>query len=198
MPLLVLEGMDGAGKSGCVPVLRACLEARGEQVVCLREPGGTVFGEKLRTVLIDPASGALNAWTEACLFTAARSELVQTVIRPALARGETVLLDRWWYSTLAYQGYAGGADVEALRAMNLAATGALLPDRVLLFDLNPQTALGRIQRQHDRMEAKGVAFLQAVRDGYLREAARDPARFRVLDATLPPALLARAAVQAVL
>lgn len=196
MALVVLEGVDGAGKSGCIPELRRALEARGKPVLCLREPGGTVLGEKLRAVLLDPASGAFSAWTEACLFTAARCELVRTVIRPALARGEAVLVDRWWYSTLAYQGYAGGADVEALRAMNVAATQGLQPDLVLLFDLDPQVALARIQRVGDRMEAKGVAFLRVVRAGFLSEAAKDPARFRILDASAAPEALAAAAVQA--
>lgn len=196
MAFIVLEGVDGAGKSGCIGPLRAALEAQGQRVLCVREPGGTPLGESLRSILLDPASGALSAWTEACLFTAARAELVRTVIAPALQRGESVLCDRWWYSTLAYQGHAGGADVAALRALNLAVCGGTQPDRVLLFDLEPAAALARIARTNDRMEARGVDFLRAVRQGFLSEAARDPARFRILDAAASPQELAAQAVRA--
>ncbi len=185
MAFLVFEGIDGAGKSGAIEALREALVQRGRKVLCLREPGSTPLGERVRAILLDPALGQLTAWTEACLFNAARAELVSRVIRPALAAGEDVLLDRWWYSTLAYQGAAGGADVEALRSLSKAATGGLEPERVILLDLPAETAFARIARAKDRMEEKGLAFLSRAREGFLAEARRDPARFRVVDASLP-------------
>lgn len=185
MAFLVFEGIDGAGKSGAIEALREALVQRGRKVLTLREPGSTPLGERVRAILLDPALGQMTAWTEACLFNAARAELVSRVIRPALAAGEDVLLDRWWYSTLAYQGAAGGADVEALRSLSLSATGGLEPERVILLDLPAETAFARIVREKDRMEGKGLAFLARAREGFLAEARRDPARFRVVDASLP-------------
>lgn len=185
MAFLVFEGIDGAGKSGAIEALREALVQRGRKVLTLREPGSTPLGERVRSILLDPAMGQMTAWTEACLFNAARAELVSRVIRPSLAAGEDVLLDRWWYSTLAYQGAAGGADVEALRSLSLSATGGLEPERVILLDLPAETAFARIVREKDRMEGKGLAFLARAREGFLAEARRDPARFRVVDASLP-------------
>jgi dTMP kinase len=182
MSFLVFEGIDGAGKSGAIEALRMELVRRGRTVRVLREPGSTPLGERVRAILLDPAVGALTPMTEACLFNAARAELVAGVIRPALAADEDVLLDRYSYSTLAYQGAASGLDIEALRQFCHAATLGLMPDRVMLLDLPAEVALARLQRSRDRMEAKGLAFLTRAREGFLVEARRDPQRFRVINA----------------
>jgi dTMP kinase len=187
MSFLVFEGIDGAGKSGAIEALRIELVRRGRTVRVLREPGSTPLGERVRSILLDPAVGTLTPMTEACLFNAARAELVAGVIRPALAADEDVLLDRYSYSTLAYQGAASGLDIEALRQLCHAATLGLMPDRVMLLDLPAEVALARLQRTRDRMEAKGLAFLTRAREGFLCEARRDPQRFRVINAELSQA-----------
>jgi dTMP kinase len=186
MAFLVVEGIDGAGKSRLVEGLRAALQAEGADPAVVREPGSTAVGERVRALLLDPKTGPLGAWTEACLFVACRAELVIRSIRPALARGSIVLADRYLHSTLAYQGGGGGADRELLRALNLAAVGGLLPDLVLLLDLAPREARARRGPPWDRMEVKGLEHLDRVRQAYLEEARLDPGRFEILDAAASP------------
>jgi dTMP kinase len=191
MTFIVLEGPDGAGKSRLQRSLSDHLRGRGLDTLELREPGSTPLGEHLRKLLLDPAVGHLDPLTEAFLFSAARTEMVRSVIRPALAAGRVVLLDRWYWSKCAYQGGGGGVPRELLERISDAATGGLRPELVLLLDLPASVAAGRIGSR-DRMERKGADYRERVRAAYADLARRDP-RARVIDASRPfPAVLAEA------
>ena len=136
MAFIVAEGIDGAGKSTALRAAAARARALGREVVELRESGSTPLGERLRALILDPGLGEIAGWSEACLFTAARVELVRSSIRPALLAGAVVLLDRYYYSTIAYQGFGGGLDPRAIEDLNRKALDGLEPGRVLLFDLD--------------------------------------------------------------
>jgi dTMP kinase len=183
--LIAFEGVEGAGKSTQVELLRQALEKAGHRVVTTREPGGTPLGEQVRSILLDPAS-ALEARTEALLFAASRAQLVEQVIRPALERGEVVLCDRYLDSSLAYQGAARGLGVEAVAAINRFATAGLVPDLVVLLRLDPAEGLARGRGGRDRIERQDLEFHRRVARGFLDLAAADPDRFVVIDAAAPP------------
>jgi len=185
MSFFVMEGIDGAGKTSAAEAVRRWLESKGHHVVLLREPGSTPVGERVRKILLDPEVGDLEPWTEACLFTACRAEMVPTLIKPALDDGRIVILDRYFYSTVAYQGFAGSADVDLLMRLSLEAVQGLQPDQVFLLDLPAQVGIGRLAGSHDRVEGRGEAYLERVREGYLELARRDPERWHILDATEP-------------
>ena len=196
---ITLEGPDGAGKSSQAIRLAEALRARGHAVVLVREPGGTSLGEGIRSLLLADASVARDPAADALLFNAARAQLVREVIRPSLERGDVVVCDRFADSTLAYQGYGSGLDLDWLERLNRWATGNLLPDLTLLLDLSVEEGLRRRQigprAQQTRFELDGqhdLAFHERVREGYLRLAAREPERWRTIDASLPPASVARA------
>jgi len=177
--LIVFEGGEGSGKSTQAALLAARLGA-----VLTREPGGTGIGVRIRGLVLDPAVGtSLHARAEALLMAADRAQHVAEVIRPALDRGDDVVCDRFTGSTLAYQGYARGLDVEELASMSRWATGGLEADVVLLLDLPAEVALTRMKRSPDRMEAAGDAFHRRVAEGYRALAAADPAHWRVIDAS---------------
>jgi dTMP kinase len=206
--LIAFEGVEGAGKSTQLELLRQALEGgregppagRPREVVVTREPGGTPAGERVRQLLLDPAA-ELHPRTEALLFAAARAELVERVIRPALERGAVVLCDRYLDSSLAYQGGARGLGRGPVEEVNRFATGGLLPDLVVLLDLDPADGLGRRHGDRDRIEAQDLAFHRRVRDAFRGLAAADPDRFAVVDASAPVAEVAarvHAAVLAVL
>ena len=186
---ITLEGPDGSGKSTQAVRLAHALEAQGVRVTLTREPGGTPVGERIRSVVLTYRDASHAPATDALLFSAARAQLVAEVIRPALAGGAVVVCDRYADSTLAYQGYGGGLDVDALRELQRLATGDLQPDLTLLLDVPVDAGLARRAHGPDaevtRFEA-GVAFDRAfherVRAGYLELAARDPARWKVVDA----------------
>jgi dTMP kinase len=192
--LIAFEGVEGSGKSTQLELLRRVLEGRGLDVVVTREPGGTPAGERVRALLLDPAV-ELHPRAEALLFAAARAELVAAVIGPALERGAVVLCDRYLDSSLAYQGGARGLGRGPVAEVNQFATGGLLPDLVVLLDLDPAAGLARRARDPDRIEAQDLAFHQRVRDAFRDLAAADPGRFRVVDAAAPVAEVA-ARVQA--
>ena len=195
---IAFEGIDGCGKSTALAAVADRLAAEaGAAPLCLREPGSTALGERVRSALLDPATGDLTAWSEVCLFTACRAEMVASQIRPALTGGRDVLLDRYFYSTLAYQGHGAGADRELTRRLQLEAVGGLEPDLILLLDLDATIASGRRSGDDDRMEAKGLEFLERVRGGFLELASTDSGRWRVLDGALPPEEVAALAWQAV-
>jgi dTMP kinase len=198
--LIAFEGVEGAGKSTQVELLRQSLEKAGHRVLTTREPGGTPVGEQVRSILLDPAS-TLDARTEALLFAAARAQLVEQVIRPALERGEVVLCDRYLHSSLAYQGAARGLGVEAVAAINRFATAGLLPDLVVLLRLDPAEGLARGRGGRDRIEGLDLEFHRKVAQGFLDLAAADPERFVVVDAAASPDRVAaevRAAVPRIL
>jgi dTMP kinase len=186
--LITIEGLDGAGKTTLATALADALRARGvADVVLLREPGGVPAAEWIRAVVKNPAFH-LGARTEALLYAAARAQLVEEAIAPALARGAWILLDRFVDSSLAYQGAGRRLGIEAVKAINDFATGGLTPDRTLLLQLDP--ALGRTRQDGrgeaaDRLEQEGDAFFNAIADAYATLAARQPERFRVLDASAP-------------
>ena len=187
--LITVEGLDGAGKTTLIEGLAAALDP----VVVLREPGGVEVAERIRALLADP-SLAVDSRAEALLYAAARAQLVAEQLQPRLARGETVLLDRFVDSSLAYQGAGRGLGVEEIRALNAFGTGGLVPDRTLLLRIDPAAGLARISgRPADRLEQAGLAFFSAVAAAYDELAAAEPERFVVLDASQPPdAVLAEA------
>jgi dTMP kinase len=183
------EGVDGSGKTTQVGLLAEHLRAEGRQVVETREPGGTKVGEEIRALLLH--GGVMAAWTEAALFAAARAQLVQEVIAPALASGADVLCDRYIDSSLAYQGIARGLGVDRVLDFNLIATGGLLPDRTFLLDLPLEDAMQRRGPESDRLEREGDLFAQRVHEAYRELADVFALRVTRADATLPPEETAR-------
>jgi dTMP kinase len=192
--LIAFEGVEGSGKSTQLELLRQALVGRGREVVVTREPGGTPAGERMRAVLLDPGV-ELHPRAEALLFAAARAELVAAVIRPALERGAAVLCDRYLDSSLAYQGDARGLGRGPVEEVNRFATGGLLPDLVVLLDLDPASGLRRRSGELDRIEAQDLAFHRRVRQAFCDLAAANPGRFAVVDGAAPVAEVA-AGVQA--
>ena len=183
--LIAFEGVEGAGKSTQLELLRRALEDEGHKVVATREPGGTQVGERVRSLLLDPSS-TLHPRAEALLFAAARAQLVEQVIRPALERGEVVLSDRYLDSSLAYQGAARGLGREEIAMINRFATGGLPPDLVVLLRLDPAEGLARGQGSRDRIECQDLDFHRRVAEAFLDLAAAEPDRFAVIDAAQPP------------
>ena len=179
---ITLEGVDGSGKSTKARFLAADLEARGREVVCLREPGGTKISEAIRSILLDPANDEMTNEAELLLYEASRAQLVRQVIEPALARGAVVICDRFYDSTFAYQASARGIDEAIVRRANELGSCGLVPDRTIVFDLDASEAYERATRHGvDRLEQEGVSFQELVRRGYLRLAQEEPERIRVVD-----------------
>lgn len=181
------EGPEGAGKSTQLARLKQRLEQVGQPHVLTREPGGTALGTRVREVLLDPAL-EIDPLPEFLLYSASRAQLVSRVIRPALARGEWVLCDRYFDSSLAYQGYGRGLALELLRQVTQEATGGLTPDLTFLLDLDPALGLARAaaRGQMDRLEGADLNFHRRVRQGFLELVQQQPQRFVVLDATQTP------------
>jgi dTMP kinase len=196
--LITIEGLDGAGKSTLAVALRRELASRGARVELLREPGGVEVSERIRALVKDPALNVL-ARTEALLYAAARAQLVEERLQPLLRDGAVVLLDRFVDSSLAYQGEGRALGVEQVRAINLFATGGLVPDRTLLLRISP--VAGRA-RQHeralepDRLEREGDGFFAAIGSAYEQLAGAEPQRIRVIDAEQPPERVLRDALAA--
>ncbi len=182
---LSIDGGDGAGKSTQAELLRAWLEGSGREVVRCRDPGSTPLGEAVRGLLLDRHDLAIDRRSEMLLYMAARAQLVEEVIRPALAAGKTVLSDRYLLANVVYQGYGGGLDIDTLWQVGRVATGGLMPDLTIVLDMPADAAASRLDRELDRMEQQGDAFHARVRDGFLKEAARDPQRIVVIDAARP-------------
>jgi dTMP kinase len=180
---VTFEGLDGSGKSTQAELLRGRLEADGVDVVPTREPGGTELGEGVRDLVLH--GGHVGPWAEALLYVAARAQLVDEVIRPALERGASVICDRYLDSSVAYQGVARGLGLDRMLELNLAAIGGLVPDRTFLLELDPRQVASRIQRHHDRLEREGDDFRERAAAGYRELAQRFPDRIVVLDATRP-------------
>jgi dTMP kinase len=174
---IVLEGIEGAGKTSVQVALAQALTEDGHEVVMVREPGGTAIGEGIRLLLLD--GDDMGPWTEALLFAAQRSQLAQEVIRPALERGAWVIGDRSVYSSLAYQGGARGLGIGAVEAVNRAGLGETWPDLVLILDVEPEAGLQR-QDGEDRIGGQGVAFQQKVAEYYGRLAQADPDHIAVV------------------
>jgi dTMP kinase len=181
---ITFEGVDGSGKSTQARLLAEGLQTEGREVAAIREPGGTKLGEQVRELILHGEDMA--PWAEAALFAAARAELVDQVIRPALARGADVVCDRYLDSSLAYQGIARGLGVERVLQLNLLVTGSLLPDRTFLLLVPVEQLSARRSRQPDRIEREGDDFVEQVDRAYRELAGIFAERIVTVDATQPP------------
>ncbi|MBI2885337.1 MAG: dTMP kinase [Candidatus Omnitrophica bacterium] len=187
---ITLEGIEGSGKSTQAKKLAAALRRRGYRVVLVRDPGSTALGRGLRRVLLHSRQ-ALSPLSEALLFFAARLQLVEEQIRPALSRGSIVVCDRFHDSTIAYQGDAGGVDLAWLEQAGRRVVGKSMPDLTLVLDVPAGVGLKRLGGTHDRIEGKGRAFHERVRRGFRRLARREPKRIVLVDGTQPTSVLHR-------
>lgn len=197
---ITLEGPEGSGKTSQLPDLADFLREDGWKVLTTREPGGTDIGDQVRQVLMRIDNTAMNPRAETLLFLAARAQLVEQVIRPALAEGYVVISDRYGDSTLAYQGYGHGNDLTLIRQMLSFATGGLIPDLTVLLDVDPAIGLRRKKKEGEwnRLDAYELEFHRRVRAGYLELAREDPRRWVVLDASLPREMVQSALRQVIL
>jgi dTMP kinase len=184
---ITFEGIEGSGKTTQLRRLAERLPA----AIATKEPGGTPISDRIRAILLDPQSVGMDARTELLLYAASRRQHVMELIRPALERGTVVLCDRYTDSTLAYQGFGRLLDLDELRSLNTWATGGLVPDLTLLFDLPEEAGLGRARARNvtsaalqdeSRFEAEDLRFHRRVREGYLTLALSEPARYAVVDA----------------
>ena len=184
---ITFEGIDGCGKSTQLELVKAKLTELGKEFIVVREPGGTVVGEKIRGILLDKKNDSMVPLAELLLYEAARAQITEEVIKPSLEKGITVICDRFYDSTTAYQGYARALGTELTDMLNETATAGLKPDITFLLDLDPMTALKRRmgRGEEDRLEALGISFQDKVREGYLSAAAKDP-RIRKIDADRTP------------
>ena len=187
---ITFEGGEGSGKTTQLKALLTHLRSTGRDAVETRDPGGTPIGKQIRGLLLDRENTRMGPATELLLYEASRAQLVHEVIRPALAAGRIVLCDRFTDSTVAYQGYGRGLDLELIARLNALATEGLRPDLTFLLDLDPGVGLARAtrrvterQERHDRIEAEVLAFHQRVRAGYRAIAAADSERVILLDAS---------------
>jgi dTMP kinase len=194
--LISFEGIDFCGKTTQVLLLQEHLIAKGHQVVVVREPGGTEISEKIREILLDKENLHMEPTSEMLLYQASRAQLTGEVILPALKEGKTVLCDRYYDSTTAYQGYGRGLDLELVEKVNQLATSSFLPeadppragrpDLTFILDISPEEAFARVESSklvRDRMEDQRISFYKKVRDGYLTMAKSEPDRFRVIPAS---------------
>jgi dTMP kinase len=189
---ITLEGSEGSGKTSQMEPLVEHLRRAGYDVVATREPGGTSIGDQIREVLLTRLENtAMQQRTEILLFQAARAQLVDEVIRPALAAGKVVVSDRYADSTLAYQGYGYQRDLQELRRIVDFATGGLKPDLTLLFDVDVEVGLRRRRTasEWNRMDAYDLEFYRRVRQGYLEMAREEPQRWVIIEANRPPELV---------
>jgi dTMP kinase len=184
---ITLEGVEGAGKTTQLAVVRHCLEEKGIEVVTTREPGGSPIGERIRTLLLDPDCEGMATDTELLLMFAARAEHIAQKIRPALEQGIWVLCDRFTDATYAYQGGGRGVGTERIAFLEDYVQGSLRPDLTLLFDLPVASGLSRAGKRSapDRFESEAEGFFEAVRAAYLAIAESHPERVRLIDAAKP-------------
>jgi dTMP kinase len=188
---ITLEGIEGSGKTTQIRFLAEFLEQRGIECVVTRQPGGTLIGENIRSILLDPASTVLAPMTELLLYMADRSQHIDELIQPSLDAGKTVVCDRYFDATLVYQGFARGLDTELIQKLHQILFNNLKPDITLLLDLDPTIGLKRAWQQlntgqrsghESRFEVETLAFHEKVRAGYLELARLEPSRFRIIDA----------------
>lgn len=176
------DGLDGAGKSTQISRFVDWLRQRGHSVVECRDPGSTPLGESLRDLVLHNHQLRLNSTSEMLVYMASRAQLVSDVIRPALARGECVVSDRFLLANVVYQGHAGGLPPEIIWRVGEVATGGLQPALTFVLDLPVEAAAARLQGEPDRMEAKGLEFMRRVRAGFIYEAEADSERLILIDA----------------
>ena len=176
------DGVDGVGKSTQTAQFVEWLQEQGHQVLRCRDPGSTELGERLRTLVLKDTDISIAAQSEMLLYMAARAQLVSEVIQPALGSGQVVVSDRFLLANVVYQGHAAGLDPQDIWDVGGVATGGLKPDLTMVLDMPLEKAVGRIGRELDRMEARGLEFLERVRQGFLREAEQAPDRIVVVNA----------------
>jgi dTMP kinase len=197
---VTLEGIEGAGKSTLIATLAGKLRLQGHEAIVTREPGGTPLAEQIRRTVLQRGSEHVSGEAETLLMFAARAVHLDNLVRPALARGAWVLCDRFTDATRAYQGGGRGIDAALIDSLARVVHGDLTPDLTLLLDLPVETGLRRARaragEEADRFESETLQFFERVRAAYLALAGREPRRFHLLDATLPPAALAEAALAA--
>ncbi len=179
---IVLDGPDGCGKTTQTKLLVDWLKEQDVAVETFREPGGTAIGEKIRQILLNPEHIQMSTRSELMLYMAARTQLWEEKIAPALKKGKCVILDRWLSSTCAYQGYAGGFGMDNVIKIATDCLERPWPDLTIILDVNLETAAKRLKRTPDRMESKGDGYHQKVREGFLK-LARQQRNFAVIDGT---------------
>ena len=185
--LITFEGIDGSGKSTQIQLLEAEFEKLGISYKTFREPGGTKLSEKIRTILLDKVNIELYSNAESLLFAAARAQLTAEQIKPAITKGEFVICDRFTDSTIAYQGYGRGLNINILEMINNIATDGLMPDLTFFLDLNPAKAGERMESEApDRMETIGTEFFKKVREGYRQIVEQNPDRCIEINAEQTP------------
>ncbi|VEI05359.1 dTMP kinase [Kurthia zopfii] len=181
------EGPEGAGKTTILKLIAEKCKEQGIEVLTTREPGGSIIAEKIRSIILDPEHTEMDSRTEALLYAAARSQHFAEKIAPALASGKFVLCDRFIDSSLAYQGVGRNLGIDAVHDINVFAIGDQMPDFTILFDLEPEVGLARINansgREINRLDVESLAFHQSVREAYLQLAKKYPNRIRVVDAS---------------
>ena len=183
---ITFEGIDGCGKSTQCEMLKDFLKEQNKDFIFVREPGGTVIGERIREILLDKKNSQMTARTELLLFEAARAQITDEVIKPALEEGKIVLCDRFFDSSSAYQGMARGMGMDFVSGLNMAATGGLAPDITFFFDISAEEALerrGKRGEASDRIELAGLKFQEDVRRGYIELAKNSEGRVITIDAT---------------
>ncbi len=180
------DGIDGVGKTLQIELFRAWLQTQGHVIVICRDPGSTELGERIRELLLERSAMALGLRAEMLLYMAARAQLVDEIIRPALEAGKTVIADRFLLANIAYQGHAGGLGRQPLCDVGQIATDGIVPHLTFLLDLDPVAAAGRRDREPDRIEERGDAFLEQVRRGFLEESRRCPETIVRIDAAPDP------------
>ena len=186
---ITFEGSEGCGKTTQIEALAKALEAQGKTVLITREPGGTLIGEKIRNLLQDPGhENEISDMAELLLFSASRAELIASRIQPALKRGEIVICDRFYDSTYVYQGLGRAIDMNIVEQLNQITVGTLKPDLTILLDLDAKVGIDRAKSRQsgklDRIENESLAFFEAVRNGYLELAKKEPERFKTIDGLL--------------
>ncbi|QTA80901.1 Thymidylate kinase [Desulfonema limicola] len=189
---ITFEGIEGSGKTTQIQTTASWLKQKGLTCITTREPGSTDIGSKIRAILLDPLNKNLDHMAEMLLYMADRAHHIGAVVKPALTKGKTILCDRYFDATLAYQGYARGIDIDLLKKLHLLTLNDFKPDLTLLLDLSPETGLARAWEQIDlgarttaesRFENEKLNFHQKVRAGYLELAKQEPERFRIIDAS---------------
>ncbi len=179
---ITFEGADGCGKTTQLNLLKEYLEKKHKNVVSTREPGAKGLGEHIRKILLN-YDGEVSNRCESFLFLADRAQNIDVIVNPAIEQGKIVLCDRHTDSTVAYQGYGRGLDINEINMLNNLATGGKKPDLTFVFDIDVETSMKRVGSEKDRMEKAGVEFHNRVRNGYLELAKQEPNRIKVIDAT---------------
>jgi len=193
---VTFEGVDGCGKTTQMKLLAEYLTNHGYEVVITREPGAKGLGEKIRDILLH-YDGEVSSKAESFLFLADRAQHIDKLVNPSVKEGKIVLCDRHTDSTIAYQGYGRGVDIEQLNVLNSLAVGNRVPDLTFVFDIDVETSMSRVGSEMDRMEASGKEFFNKVRQGYLDIAASEPERVKVIDAKRSVSEISREVVQIV-